>query len=81
MHQTITATNQEASIDSAVIRTKSERYLPNTQGWVGVVRVVRKPQRVLGKHFTQGCATSIVNDHCMAEEVEEHLTTARTVND
>lgn len=45
------------------------------------VGAVRKPQRIVNKRFAQGCAASIVQEHCTVEEVEEHLTTTRTVND
>ena len=34
----------------------------------------------MDKRFAQGCATSVVQDHWTAEQVEEHLTTARAFN-
>ena len=61
-------------IGSAVFRTKSERYLQNTQS--GGQETTKEPDEL----FTQGCAANKEQDHWTTEEVEEHLTTARTVN-
>ena len=41
----------------------------------------REPRRPMDKQFAQGWATSVVQDHCTAEEVKEHLTAERAIND
>ena len=45
-----------------------------------IVGAPREPRRTMEERFLPGWATSVVQDHWTAEEVEEHLTAARTVN-